>query len=135
MKKISNNIKRSLIFVPFKAQRSYWKNGREIGWTKGTELPVKLCLLIMSEIMPIKSHQHGCLSMNWTRKRTTDKLVWVKVYEDSTLHKEQETTKNAQSRRNSILQTKVYKLVIQCQMVSPEDIHKKNITQMKQLYI
>ena len=41
------------------------------------ELAVRFCLQGMSEAIPIKHHQHGCLHMSWTRTMPTDMLMWT----------------------------------------------------------
>lgn len=58
---------------------------------------MKVYLLIMSEGLPMKSHN---LNMSQTRATTTDMLTWIgKDQEASTLHKE--WLKNMESGRNS----------------------------------
>lgn len=50
---------------------------------------------------------------------------WVR--EASTLHKEPQATKDAESGRNGLPHGTAHPLVIQYQMLSPEDVHTSNI--------
>lgn len=55
---------------------------RERGWKdcmsqRSGEIAVMPCLLVMSEAISTKSHQHDCLHVSWAKTRTIDTLMWT----------------------------------------------------------
>ena len=73
----------------YKAQRTLWKRER------AGEFSVKLCLLVISEAISIKSQQHACLNMSRTGT-TNSHVTWAgKAHESSTLHKELQARKES----------------------------------------
>lgn len=94
------------------------RGGRKI--VRARESVVRLHLLVKSEATPIKPHQHDYLNMSRTRT-ITNMLKWIgKAYQASALHKE---LKYAENGRNRFPQGKGHQLIIQYQIVSPENIH------------
>ena len=52
-------------------------------WWDHGEFGVILCPLVMSEATPIKSHQHDCPNVSWTRMRPMDwQTEWEKTPQD-----------------------------------------------------
>lgn len=64
-----------VVFTTLCRVKALWAQGsvRVIIWNgyksqRNREFPVRFCLLGMSEVKPMNSQPHGCVSMNWTRK-------------------------------------------------------------------
>lgn len=69
----------------------------------------------------MKSPQHGCLSKDDTNRHAR---VDGKVHDSSALGKQQEETKeHTKGTWKSLPQGRAHKLVIQHQMISPEDVY------------
>ena len=69
------------------------------------ECAVRVCLLVMSEATPIKSHQHGCLNMSQTRITTKGIPKQAgKTPQASIRHKNFRPLKDAKSVSNSLPQ-------------------------------
>lgn len=66
------------INIPIReVQRTFQKMGQKDHRSqKIKKFDVRLYLLVISEVMPIKSHEHECLNMDWTRTTPTDLPKW-----------------------------------------------------------
>lgn len=91
-----------------------------------------MCLPVMSEATPIKSHQHGYPSVKrkgghqWACQTNGENPTWPQPYT--------ELYRKAGSRRGGLPQGRTHQLVVQGQVVSPEDIHISNIWTQQVLF-
>ena len=60
-----------------KAQEIVHKRWKDCKSQKAREFAVRLYLLVISEATPIKSHQHDCLNMSWTRMAAMHMPNWT----------------------------------------------------------
>lgn len=73
--------------------------------------------------------QHDCLNTSWTKTIPIEKPKWMaESPRDLNLHKELKTTRDAERGINSLPRKRAYQLVIQCHVVSPENIQMGDIT-------
>jgi hypothetical protein len=88
------------------------------------EFAVRLCFLVTQGAIPVKSYQDGCPNMSREKDDTSEhtnvdgeKFMRFQLYT-----KNYRQIQSAESGRNSLSQGRVHQLVIQYQMVSPENI-------------
>ena len=92
-----------------KAQASLWRKGQRKSQRNG-EFIVTFCLLEMSEVTLMKSHQHGCTNRTWTKLTPMD-MIKLKggesqeaTTQDKTRQDKLQATKECWEQRNSLPQ-------------------------------
>ena len=113
--------------------------GRRSGKTLRAREPgslLRLCVLVSSEAVPLRSHQHNCINTSWTRTTTIALLKWMgqgepgrpQSYPENHRH-----PRNAESGRNHLPQGRAHRLVIQYLKVIPENVHTSDIILTEQI--
>lgn len=59
--------------LPHKAQGLFWQKGKKNWNPRGSEFVVRVCLLVTSEVVSTKSHQHDCLNIGRIRMTAMDR--------------------------------------------------------------
>jgi hypothetical protein len=112
-----------------KAKETLWKKEwKDCKSQRIRKFDVRLCLLVTSETMP---------NLNWTRVTWTEqghaKWTQEKLLRLELSSKNYKRLRKAQIKKGGFPPERTYHLVVQCQMVSPENIHAKNIIQTQWL--
>lgn len=90
--------------------RRWWKDCKS---RRITEFSVRLCLLVISEAIPIKSYNYDCSNASWPRIAPIDvPNRGRKSPQASTIHKELQATE--WSWRGDLPQKREHHLVVQC---------------------
>ena len=110
-----------------KAQGTLWKKRQKGNMTQRIrEFAVRLCLLATSEATPIKSHQHYCPNMSWTRRTSKSMPNWVGERPQG-LNSAQSTTGNWVKLGARGSSPGKNKLIVQYQAVIHKNIHTSHI--------
>lgn len=106
-----------------KAQGTLWKEG-ELGEPPKSEgFAVRLCSLVTSEATHMKSIQYNQLSMGWAKRTATNIPNWRgKPTRPQSYTKNYRQLSISGTKRCGPSQGRAYQLVVQHQVVSPEDI-------------
>lgn len=91
---------------------------------------MKLCVLVILEVIPIMSHKHNSTNMRRTRTTTID-------MPKGKGKKRRNDTKNRRQLRNpesSLFHGVAHHFAVQFQMLSPENLHTSDLQNTEQLH-
>lgn len=90
---------------------------------------MRLCLLIMSETTPVKTHAHDCPNMSWSRMATIGmpKQTRKDLWDLNPIQRSIGQIRNVESGRKPFPQGRGRQQVIHYQVISSENIYANNI--------